>query len=279
LALFAAACCGCEAGKPAAWFPKLSADDDAPPTPVSNAVPALAPPDASSNTASRRTTNVTLQPLLVQVPVAARDRTGPIWSHLREDVLDADAALGLDRNGIRVGVGRDRDWDQIKAALDSIEGLSVSEHRTVALRPGWPLALETDVKPRDQTIFFVDRDGIVSGETWPRSRNVLRLTCALHPRDPQRTVLTIVPEVRQELGGWRWVRTEAGIIQAPEYNGRAYAAAAFSVDLGRGEFVLIAPSERADVYGLVGGAVLSGESGQQRADSYVFLRVELKDGQ
>jgi hypothetical protein len=85
----------------------------------------------------------------------------------------------------------------------------------------------------------------------------------------------VVPEVRQRLDGWRWVRTTTGVSQTPEYYGRAFAAAAFSVQLQPSEFLLIAPSRDADVYGIVGGAFLSGAAEADRYDSYVFLRADV----
>jgi hypothetical protein len=47
------------------------------------------------------------------------------------------------------------------------------------------------------------------------------------------------------------------------------------VQLQPSEFLLIAPSRDADVYGIVGGAFLSGAAEADRYDSYVFLRADV----
>jgi hypothetical protein len=213
--------------------------------------------------------------LHVQVPHSRRPTAEKIWSHLREDVLDSELALRMRRNGLRVGVGRAQWWDAIKAAIDAIDGHHVNYMDAVRLPPGFPLALELDTEPSDQTLFHVQPDGILSGGTWRDSRNVLLVTCAPDLQQADLVQLFVAPEVRQRLPGWRWVRTEAGLWQAPKQNGRIFHAAGFAVTLEPGQFVLVAPSDEADVPGLLGGAFLISEQDGRRYDSYVFLRPDL----
>ena len=56
---------------------------------------------------------------------------------------------------------------------------------------------------------------------------------------------------------------------------RPELAAAFQAEVQPGEFLLIAPSRDADVYGIVGGAFLSGSVEADRCDCYVFLRADV----
>jgi hypothetical protein len=216
-----------------------------------------------------------LSVLHVQIPHERRAAAEKVWNHLREDLLDSELALRLRRNGLRVGFGQAQWWDAIKAALDAIEGHRVSYMDAVRLPPGFPLGLELDTEPRDQTLFLIEPDGILSGDTWPQSRNVLLVTCGPDLQQAELVHLFVYPEVRQRLPGWRWVRTEAGLWQTPKQSGRIFRAAGFSVTLGSGEFMLLAPSADAEVFGLIGGAFLIGEEDGRRYDSYVFLRPEL----
>jgi hypothetical protein len=101
------------------------------------------------------------------------------------------------------------------------------------------------------------------------------VSCGLDLQQPERLHLLVVPEVRQQLDGWRWVRREAGLTQMRNHGGRAFAAAGFALDLGPGEFAVVAPGERADVFGIVGGAFLVREQDGTRFDSYVFLRADV----
>ncbi len=254
--------------------PRLSNQDN----PVrAESIPTLvrAPEPERTAPVARVALDVVLTILHVQVPTGGRAAVEPLWNHLREDVLDSATVLRLRKNGLRVGIGNAEWWDAVKATLDATEGVRSQPLDPVRLPPDFPLALELDQRSREQTLFFVADDGILTGETWPHSRNVLRVSYELNRLHPERVRLLVVPEVRQRLDGWRWVRTGSGVAQMPEYNGRAFAAAAFSVDLEPGEVLLVAPSREADVYGIVGGAFLSSEPEAGRGDSYVFLRVDV----
>lgn len=216
-----------------------------------------------------------LRVLHVQIPSSRRGQAATLWNHVHEDALDVDTRLRLGRNGVRAAIGHNRWWEAIKATFDAIEGAQTVALDPVRLPEGYPLALQLDSNPHEQTLFFVAEDGVLSGETWPGSRNVLRVSCALDLEHPECLHLAVVPEVRQRLDGWRWVRHEAGLTQLPKYEGRAFAAAGFVADLEPGQFVVLAPGERADVYGIVGGAFLVQELNGTRYDSYVFLRADV----
>jgi len=202
--------------------------------------------------------------------------TEKVWNFLREDVLDAETQLRLRQNGLRVGVGHAQDWEPIKAAMDAIDDHRVTFATPIRVPVGQLLALELDVEPREQTLFYVGRDGILSGSTWPDSRNVLHVTYAPDPRDMDRIVLLVVPEVQQWRKGWEWVRTEAGLWQVPRRSRQPFDAAGFDVTLSPGEFLLIAPSANARIYGLLGGAFLTRECDGRQYNSYVFLRPEAR---
>ena len=251
---------------PASEFP--TADDPLPTLIVST------PPETRNETAPQRL-DVVLTVLHVQVPRAALPQTQTLWSHLREDLFDGATALRLWENGFRVGIGNAEWWDAVHAALDAIDGVQSASPAPVRVPPNFPLAFELDAEPHEQTLFWVPDDGVLTGETWPQSRNVLRVSYELDLQDLERIRLAVVPEVRQNLGGFEWVRREAGLIQQPKFNGRAFGAAGFRADLEPGEFLLVAPNERADVYGLLGRAFLACEQDGQRYDSYVFLRADV----
>ena len=214
-----------------------------------------------------------LHVLVPQEQEAAMDK---VWNFLREDVLDAETRLRLRQNGLRVGVGHAQDWEPIKAAMDAIDGHRVTFATPLRAPVGHLLGLELDSEPREQTLFYVGRDGILSGSTWRDSRNVLRVTYVPDPHDIENVVLLAVPEVQQRRKGWEWVRTEAGLWQVPRHERRAFDAAAFAVTLCPGEFALVAPSDAPRVYGLLGWAFMTRECEGRRYNSYVFLRPEVR---
>lgn len=212
--------------------------------------------------------------LHVLVPCEEQAAMQKVWNFLREDALDADLRLRLRQNGMRVGVGHADWWEPIKAAMEAIDSHRVMFATPIRVPVGFPLSLELDSEPRDQTLFYIGADGILSGNTWPDSRNVLCVTYAPDPHDLDRIVLAAVPQVHQRRRGWEWVRTESGLWQVPRQAMQRFDASGFVLPLGPGEFVLLAPSENARTFGLLGGAFLTGESDGRRYDSYVFLRPQ-----
>lgn len=215
--------------------------------------------------------------LHVLVPRGNAESLERIWQLLREDAVGAETSLRLRQNGLRVGVGHAQWWEPIKAAIDSIEDHRVTFAQTVRTPPGFAVTLEFDAEPHEQTLFYVGSDGVLSGSTWPESRNVLRVTCGVDSYDADRVRVFAVPEVHQRRAGWEWVRSEAGLWnQAPRLMMQAFDAAGVALSLGPGEFALLAPSPNARIYGLLGGAFLTRVSDRQQFDSYVFLRPEAR---
>lgn len=239
---------------------------------------AFTPPRAAAPTSTdpppQTRLDVRLRVLHVQVPRAQRAKADAIWDSLREDVLDSGTRSRLERNGIRVGAGRIERWDAIQAALNAIDGNRVHELPPVRTPPDVPLFLELDSQPRDQTVFYMDGDGILSGDTWQASQRVLRVTYTLDIRDLNRVYLTIVPEIRRELGaGPAYV--DGNWTLGTQRTGRAFAAAALVVPVSPNDFAVLAPGEKADVFGLVGRVFWTDKIEDQPYDSYVFLRADV----
>lgn len=262
---------GCEtpfAGWPAPGRePPVIPDADTPFTEPRSVTPA-----PSVHPASPVGTPVDLSILHVKVPRASAGAMENVWNHLREDALPADVTLRMHRNGIRIGVGRTQDWEAVKAVIDGIADAQVNQAQPVRLPERIPLDLELDLEPGDQTIFFIGADGVLTGDTWPRSRNVFRVVHTVDPRHPERVYLGLLPQVRRELSGLRWVRTAAGLTQVPRYEGRSFGWVSCTLALEAREFALIAPSENADIPGLVGRAFLVESSEDQDLISYIFIQ-------
>mgnify|MGYP007051594138 CR=1 FL=1 len=220
--------------------------------------------------------DVYLHVLLIQVAQASRSEVAPLWDGLREDVLSSELAWRLHRNGVRVGVGRIDRWDEVKAVFDRIADRRVHELPPLLSLPSVPVALELDRLPRDQTIFYVGSDEIVSGNIWPGSQKVLRLTYTLDSRQIERVHLAVVPEIRQSLPATLWYDRQTGWSAGPQRRGEAFGAVAFVISLEPGEFVVLAPGSKADVPGMLGGAFLTEETPGRRYDSYVFVRPEVR---
>ena len=230
-----------------------------------------------SASARPRVFGVNLSILHVKVLHADAPIMENVWNHLREDLLDSDTHLHLKRNGLRIGAGHVDDWDAIKAVFDGIESSLVNQAEPIRLPEWMPLDLELDLEPTSRMIFFLDRDGVLSGATWPESRMVFKIAHAIDRRYPDRVHLQIMPEVRQEQSGRRWLRTPIGLTQVARYNGRRFSELAFAVVLTPGQFLVLSPSESADVPGMIGRVFLTEQLDEGQFDSYIFIRPTIQE--
>jgi len=239
------------------------ADSGVTPLPTEPSAPRQAQPPALS---------YELAILHVLIPREAASEAEKIWNYLREDALDARTQIRLRENGLRIGIGHAQWWEPIKAVLDAIEGQKVTFATPVRLPAGYPLLLELDVEMQEQTLFYVGSDGILTGATWPESRNVLRVAYAPDPQGADRVLLFAVPEVHRQTEGWEWIRAEAGLRADPKERMETFDVVGVRASLASGEFLLLAPNENARIAGLLGGAFFTKVSQGQCYHSYVFLR-------
>ncbi len=193
-----------------------------------------------------------------QVPVENDAAMAAVWTHLRETLFDRASATRLHENGLRVGVGNTGWWPDVRKALESVEGCRVTRSTPIRVPVDFQLSLELDAEPREQTLFVVGRDGVLSGGTWPESRNILRVV-ASPPRADASVPIAVTPELHQRLEGWQTVRSETGLYQVPRQNRVAFESASFSLELAADEYLLVAPAEGGRQGRLIGGAFLTRE--------------------
>lgn len=248
---------------------------------VANADTAFTPIDlvepSRTPTAAPPVRNVDLSILHVKIPRSAVDRIENIWNHLREDIVDADTSLHLRRNGIRVGSGHTEGWDAIRAIVEAVPEALVNQADPARLPQGIPLDLELDLEPADRTIFYLERDGVLSGANFPQGRKSLKLSQWIDRRHSDRVWITVLPQVRQLNEERRWVQTPAGLVEASGYGGRSYPSVAFSVELSPGEFCVIAAGEKANIAGLIGTIFLTDQTQESPMLSYIFLRPSVEE--
>lgn len=220
---------------------------------------------------------ITLAVFNIQVPESQFKIASAIWNHIREDVVDSETQARLADNGFRIGIGNVQFWDPVKTILDGVPNRRVVRTTPVRVPIGFPLSLELDPEPRDQTLFYVNRAGDLSGSAWPQSRNILRATYAPDPRSADKLLFQLVPEVHQKLDGWRWIRTEQGLWQVPRQDVHPFDVVGVTLTLAKDEFIVVAPSDAARIHGIVGRAMLTNEIEGVVYQSYVFMRPEVSD--
>lgn len=189
--------------------------------------------------------------------------------------IDSATARLVEQNGVRVGVGRTDRWAEVEQVLARIPDLKRLELPPMRVQPGMPLALELDAQPGEHTLFYLGKDGILSGDTWPQSRRALRLSYTLDVRDLDEVYLSVVPEIR----GPRQVdfANDQGVwTTAQRRSGRAFAAAGLAVKLGPQQFTLVGPNDNARLRGLVGGAFFTDIIEGEPVDCLLFVRTDVR---
>jgi len=212
--------------------------------------------------------------LHVYIPLESERAMERVWQRLREDVVGGEAQLRLRRNGLRVGIGHDQWWSDVKETIDGIEGRIVNFGEPLRAPAGYPLGLELDRQPHDQTLFYVDEAGGLHGDSWEATRNSLRVIHVPAATEPGRIQVFVAPAVSRDTGELAWARDGPRYTQEPKRIHRVFQAAEFSVTLSAGEFLLIAPSEHAELPGLLGWAFLTTERERIRYHSYIFMRPQ-----
>jgi len=258
---------------------------------LSNAVPPSPPPTAtqprptnlfpaaagSDNRPRPRTVPVLIRFSIVRsdVPLGEVSESGKIWNHVDEDILKADWAAHLRRNGIRVGRGTSSSWPPIRAILESARGQR-SKHEVFDIRTGDSLTLEIDTRPRDRSLFLYRPDGSMAGATFMQSTNVLRIDFTVRPTELDTVALRIVPEVRQPNPDGSWAFTPEGLRPALPYISRTLHELAVETEVPPDHFIMIGPSGRADSPLLIGQALLTDTVDGQPFESVYFITPEVR---
>lgn len=236
----------------------------------------IGPPPIDPETGQMPRLDVSLRVLQVRVPSESRKNCEPLWTYVREDVLDAEVHRRLRENGMRVGVSRLEWYEPIRGVLSAVPEHVINDPEPFRLPFGFPLGLELDRGPHDQTLFFLNEDNALVGETWEASRNQLRISYVLDASKKGRIRLEVVPQVRREASGPSLGDPADGFSPKPRTEGRAFDQAGFYLTMDADEILVLAPNENATAYGIIGGAFLTEKSDERGYDRYIMIRPEVR---
>jgi len=229
----------------------------------------------SFNTADKRVQRlaVHMDVLRVEVPLGAISESYKIWDHLDEHAIGGERVVMLKQNGLRVGVGRPEAWEPIKTIIEGItDRLIYHEPASLNARA---LALEISTGPDDQTVFWFRRDGTMKGETFPGSRNLLQVLCAISEQDPATLALKVMPEIRRNQQKMEWSREGERVRRVPVHRGRTFYELAVEVDLPTGRFLAVGPGHEIELRSVIGRALLTREIDGKRYESIYFLTPQV----
>jgi hypothetical protein len=272
IGLAAAFATGC-AGQGGGWFARLPAAARQPRTTQPTAVASVFPTGALDALGSSGPRPVILQVrfdvLRAWVPLGEVSKSGKIWNHVDEDVIPADWAAHLRRNGFRVGRGTASSWPPIRAILDAARGTRCQPESLVA--GGGPLTLEISARPRDQILFLYRPDGGLVGATFAASTNAIRIEYAVPPTELDSVALSVMPEVHQKNIDSGWKVTPQGVFRNPTEASRILRELAFQAVVPPDHFILIGPSPQIQRQSLAGRVMLVEVIDGQEFESLYFI--------
>lgn len=208
--------------------------------------------------------------LIVDAPAGALSKSKNLWGHLREDMLGAQTADHMARNGFRLGIGRAADFAQVSTLLSESRN---AKARTGRLRfasdSAMEMVLDSQVRPRRPFVFAAD--GTVSGDEYPAGVTFYWVQ-AWHDIERIDSVnLTLVPEIRY--GRVRERYYTPGMPRGEQYRdvGRMFTEVKLEVLLARGEFLVLAPRAKEGPALALGRALLCDDTNKAEPRELVVL--------
>jgi hypothetical protein len=208
--------------------------------------------------------------LRVRAPAGTFSDSEKLWNPVNEEVLPAPTQLLLRNNGLRIGVGKQASWPQIKAALDA-EKVEVSQDAQV-MQNGVPLSIELNGQPRDQTLFLIRSDGTMPGASFPQSTNALRVEYWIPPNASTSVMMELIPEIQMARALGQSALAVAALrnptAAAPS---RLFRELAARIPVGPDEFLVIGPSAAARQNRLIGSLMLGEEIDGRQLESMCYI--------
>lgn len=196
--------------------------------------------------------------LRIRAPLGTFSKSGKIWNPLDEELVSAQMRQLLQKNGLRMGLGKAESWPQIKAILDAEQVDVVDRHKVVY--NGLPLIIDVEYPPRDQTMFLYRPDGTMAGATFPRSTSVLRVEYGVLTTEAGTVMVDVMPEIRltpvdtSPAFDLNWPQPPP--IEPPS---RPFRELAVRMTIRPGEFLTVGPSDAVQKGYLPGSLLLCDE--------------------
>lgn len=211
------------------------------PPPTVNGVPATPLSELGDDRpVEARTLVIRHRLVTLQLPLGTASQTEEIWSYVNEEPTGARLGACLARNGMRIGLGRERDWPEIARILRRLTGQPLARGQLIA-RPGHPAAVALKKGQPVQTIFTFRLDGTLVGRDYPAGDNLLVLTAGVDFDAPRNVLLTGAPVVRSTRRRTRYVKGEAGYVLASKPIHHRLEELAFRLSVAPGGFVMVGP--------------------------------------
>ena len=248
LLIVAATWGGCEGVGPARPLPVQRRK----PTAVQPAAGVVAPADKaakgksppSKDDAARYVFLVRIKVVTIEVPVGTISSSEKIWSWLDEERVGAQTLVTLGRNGLRMGVGRRDDWPAVAKMLKALTGRGLTQ-TLLMTTPSKPVSYVVKQRQGVQTLFLFYPDRTCSGADYPPGDNLLTIACTFDADEPEKLMITGLPQIRATRHRPRIVKGSGGLSIVDQSALFSFDPLTFRFRFQGGDFVMIGPGAQA----------------------------------
>ncbi len=217
---------------------------------------------------------VRLQLITMELPEGATSHSEELWSYLNEEPVGGRVSSTLWQNGIRVGLGREADWPEIRQILSRLMAKSLYRWN-MNHPPGDPVSVPLK-KPRGvQTIFLLRADRTLIGYDYPAGDNVLTLVPTVDYDNPAAVHVAGAVTIRSARQHPQYVQTPAGYVLTHRPVHYRLPAMDFGLLVPAGGFVLVGPSSAAERESSPGAAFLIHEKDGVKFEKVLVILPEV----
>ena len=225
-------------------------------------------PDGSSTALPTVALETYVQVWRFRVPAGRISTTEQLWDHLDESIVAPRQSVLLNRNGIRVGVGRVASWPAVRAVLVMHEPeVSAS---TPLVTGGGPWSLELADIADDTPLFYFDSEDRLMGARHAAGKLCLRMEHLLDLDNLAMLTLRAVPEIRRDDPP---ARTRMRLAAKPAGDPtERFSALTFTMAVPSEHFIVIGPGPASRMLHLVGSRLFkSAENGEDFENVYCIV--------
>jgi len=205
----------------------------------------------------------------VTMPAGSVSRSDDFWKHVNEQAVDPATYETLFKNGIRVGVAGVDEFEYLKSLVE--------KHPVVTQPSSWTgrdarnLEIELKRKIDYQNLFSFNLAGELTGRTYERCDDLLRISFQPAPRKHGSVRVAVCPVIR----GLREVVVPIGEINTTTYKWvrpEHLYDLNLVVDVPLDSFLVIAPTAEGEIKTLPGSVFLRGEGAAERTETLLLFR-------
>ena len=179
----------------------------------------------------------------IRLPLGVASRSEAIWKHLDNRRIARDTVARLAINGVRIGVGRQKNWPTLVKVIEALNGQMLNTSIMPVLA-GKPVKVLLDRHDQPQTIFTFRLDQTLYGKIYPPGHNRLAIDCNINDFSIGGMTLSILPQIQQFRRKIQYHKQPGGFSMTTAPILHSFYALQCEVPLSDTDFIIIGPGGR-----------------------------------